>query len=27
MRAEIQAKEAGNRANCRLLLEDFLGAI
>jgi GMP synthase-like glutamine amidotransferase len=27
MRAEIQAKEAGNRANCRLLLQDFLAAI
>ena len=27
MRAEIQEKEAGNRANCRLLLQDFLAAI
>jgi len=27
MRAEIQEKEAGNRANCRLLLQDFLTAI
>ena len=27
MRAEIQAKEAANRANCRLLLQDFLAAI
>ncbi len=27
MRAEIQEKEAANRANCRLLLQDFLAAI
>jgi len=27
MRAEIQMKEAGNRTNCRLLLQDFLAGI
>jgi GMP synthase-like glutamine amidotransferase len=27
MRAEIQAKEPGNRDNCRLLLQDFLAGI